>query len=78
MPNGNVEMRPVSELLLSCTLRVRYDQPHTAASDNCKAKATTVVVDENGNQLPRCPDHKGQVRPGVTGKVSETMPYHPH
>lgn len=57
-----VGSRPITELFVRCSLRVRHlGEPGWAASDNCGKHADSAVDMGGGNYHWRCMEHRGVV-----------------
>lgn len=57
---GDKGARPISSLDVLCSLRLRnFGRPGFAASDCCRAAATSGVRLPDGAVMWRCPDHEG-------------------
>ena len=65
----------IIELYVNCSYPMRPDV--IAASDTCQHPADTAVQDTAGNSWYRCREHRGQLRPGVRGKVVTSAPWRP-
>jgi hypothetical protein len=69
---GQIELVPVSELFVRCSYPQRPDVK--TASDTCRQHADSAVQDDEGFLWYRCPDHEGQLAPGIPGRVVTSVP----